>query len=189
MRRHRTIAVLSAMACALVLVGAPTAAEAHTSYCGIKWGSLAKSSPEMTGAPVVGARVGTHGCFDRLVIDLGGKPAGGYLVRYTDGLHNEDTGERVPVAGGATLMVTARAPAYGADGQPSVPWRWRTHIVTPAQFDSGGFPTFRDLVYAGTYEGQTNFALGVRARLPFRVFTLDGPGNGSRLVIDVAHRW
>jgi hypothetical protein len=29
----------------------------------------------------------------------------------------------------------------------------------------------------------------VRARLPFRVFVLRGPGSGSRLVIDVAHRW
>jgi hypothetical protein len=29
----------------------------------------------------------------------------------------------------------------------------------------------------------------VRARLPFRVLTLDGPGAGTRLVIDVAHRW
>jgi hypothetical protein len=29
----------------------------------------------------------------------------------------------------------------------------------------------------------------VRARLPFRVFSLAGPGAGSRLVIDVAHRW
>lgn len=189
MRPQRTIAVLSAMACALVLVGGSTAAEATTPYCGFRWGSLPKSSPEMTGAPIVGVRVGTHGCFDRLVIDLGGKPGGGYEVRYTDGLYNQDTGERVPVAGGPTLMVTARGPAYGPDGQLTVAWQWRTHIVTPAQFDAGGFPTFRDLVYAGTYEGQTNFALGVRARLPFRVFGLDGPGNGSRLVIDVAHRW
>jgi len=29
----------------------------------------------------------------------------------------------------------------------------------------------------------------VRARLPFRVLTLDGPGSGSRLVVDVAHYW
>jgi hypothetical protein len=29
----------------------------------------------------------------------------------------------------------------------------------------------------------------VRARLPFRVFTLAGQGEGSRLVIDVAHQW
>jgi hypothetical protein len=35
-------------------------------------------------------------------------------------------------------------------------------------------------------------ALGVRARLPFRVFVLNGvanSGNTPRLVIDVAHRW
>ena len=31
--------------------------------------------------------------------------------------------------------------------------------------------------------------LGVRARLPMRAFVLDGPGDGTRLVIDVAHRW
>ena len=35
----------------------------------------------------------------------------------------------------------------------------------------------------------TGIGLGVRARLPYRVFVLDGSGGGSRLVIDVAHRW
>ena len=45
------------------------------------------------------------------------------------------------------------------------------------------------MAFAGTFEAVTQIGLGVRARLPFRVFTLDGPGNGSRLVIDVAHRW
>jgi hypothetical protein len=35
----------------------------------------------------------------------------------------------------------------------------------------------------------TKLGLGVRARLPFRVFTLAGPGSGTRLVIDVAHQW
>jgi hypothetical protein len=25
--------------------------------------------------------------------------------------------------------------------------------------------------------------------LPYRAFTLDGPGDGSRLVVDVAHLW
>ncbi len=31
--------------------------------------------------------------------------------------------------------------------------------------------------------------VGVRARLPFRMFSLAGPGTGSRIVLDVAHRW
>ena len=53
----------------------------------------------------------------------------------------------------------------------------------------GGFTTFRQVAYAGSFEGQTSFALGVRARLPMRAFILAGPGTGQRLVVDVAHRW
>ena len=64
---------------------------------------------------------------------------------------------------------------------------------TPANRDEAvnvaGFQTFRQVAFAGTFEAVTQIGLGVRARLPFRVFTLDEPGNGSRLVIDVAHRW
>jgi hypothetical protein len=44
-------------------------------------------------------------------------------------------------------------------------------------------------VGAGSFEGLTTIGLGVRAKLPFRVFTLNGPDGHSRLVIDVAHRW
>jgi hypothetical protein len=47
-----------------------------------------------------------------------------------------------------------------------------------------GFSTFRQVAWAGSFEGQTTVGLGVRARLPFRVFTLPG-----RVVVDVAHVW
>jgi hypothetical protein len=55
-----------------------------------------------------------------------------------------------------------------------------------------GFRTFRQVAFAGSFEGQSTIGLGVRARLPFRVFTLaalPGSEQGPRLVIDVAHRW
>ena len=52
-----------------------------------------------------------------------------------------------------------------------------------------GYQTFRQVAYAGSFEGYTSIGLGVRAWLPSRVFTLDGPGSGSRLVVDVAHFW
>jgi hypothetical protein len=55
-----------------------------------------------------------------------------------------------------------------------------------------GYPTFRQVAWAGSYEGSTTMALGVRARLPFRVFPLPGTpqsDDGPRLVIDVAHAW
>ena len=52
-----------------------------------------------------------------------------------------------------------------------------------------GFSTFRQVAYGGSFERYTTIGLGIRARLPMRAFTLAGPGNGSRLVIDVAHHW
>ena len=52
-----------------------------------------------------------------------------------------------------------------------------------------GYRTLRQVAWAGSFEGQTSLGVGVRARLPFRVTVLDGPGTGSRVVLDVAHRW
>ena len=43
-----------------------------------------------------------------------------------------------------------------------------------------GFSTFRSVVNAGSFEGQTTYGLGVRARLPFRVFTIDGRARPDR---------
>ena len=47
----------------------------------------------------------------------------------------------------------------------------------------------RDVRNAGSFEGQTTIGVGVRARLPFRVFSIPGPGGQSRIVLDVAHHW
>ncbi|MGB3593939.1 MAG: hypothetical protein WA994_07205 [Ornithinimicrobium sp.] len=80
----------------------------------------------------------------------------------------------MPVAGGARLAVVAKK---GASFVPTVP-------------DVSGYRTFRQVRWAGSFEGQTTFALGVRARLPFRAFTLyDASSDTSRLVVDVAHAW
>ena len=51
-----------------------------------------------------------------------------------------------------------------------------------------GWQTLRQ-VAAESFEGYTTVGIGVRAQLPFRVFTLNGPGAGSRLVVDVANYW
>ncbi len=64
-------------------------------------------------------------------------------------------------------------------------------VTTPGRSLVGvaGFRTFRQVLGAGAFEGVSSIGIGVRARLPFRVFTLAGPGSHSRLVIDVAHLW
>lgn len=190
MRMRRLLVFMPVLAGA-ALVAAVPAVSATTSYCGITWGSLDKSALNMTGAPIASARTGRHDCFDRLVVDLAGMPAPGFHVRYTDGFRSEGAGTPLSISGGAVLTITVRAPAYDESGRLTVP-SWApagTHIVSPGEFSGGGYRTFRDLVFGGTYEGQTGLGLGVRARLPFRVFTLDGPGSGSRLVVDVAHQW
>ena len=75
--------------------------------------------------------------------------------------------------------------AHGSDAQKAtyLP-KNRKEVV-----DVTGYRTFSQVAWAGSFEGQTTIGLGVRARLPYRVFVLDGPGNRTRLVVDVAHRW
>ena len=55
--------------------------------------------------------------------------------------------------------------------------------------DPSGDGTGGESAWGGSFEGVTTIGLGVRAKLPFRVFTLKGANNVSMLVIDVAHRW
>jgi hypothetical protein len=100
-----------------------------------------------------------------------------------DRVRQEGSGFAVPLRGGARLQVTVVAPAYDNYRQTYRPAN-RSELVNVA-----GFQTFRQIAWAGSFEGQSTIGLGVRARLPYRVFVVQGPGAGSRFVIDVAHRW
>ncbi len=85
---------------------------------------------------------------------------------------------------GARLSIIARAQAY--DGLGRATYRPANHREP---VDLAGYTTFRQVVWAGAFEGRTTIGPGVRARLPFRVFPLTGSTAGTtRLVIDVAHR-
>jgi hypothetical protein len=161
---------------------APTAPAPPTPSCGITWGSLGKAAGSYRTGPVDGARAGRHACFDRFVVDLAGK-ATGYRVGYVTEVRQDGSGRPVALRGGAKLRLIVKAPAYDGAGNPTFP------ATNSELVDVSGFRTFRQIAGAGSFEGQTTIGLGVRARLPFRVFALDGPGSGSRIVVDVAHRW
>ena len=170
--RRFVIALAALVLAAAAAVGTTTSASAAP-YCGITWGSLAKSSGAPLPGSVTGLRAGEHPCYDRLVIDVTGA-APGYAVHYVNAVRAEGSGAIVPTAGGARLEVTVDKSAMTRPHLPSV----------------AGYRTFRQVTWAGSFEGYTSFGLGVRARLPFRVFTLHDSATGtSRLVIDVAHRW
>jgi hypothetical protein len=163
------------------LVAATTAAP----YCGITWGSGDKTAGPLSTAPLLTVRTGRHECWDRVVFELDGS-AQGYSVRYSAGVPTDGEGvDLVPyTAGGAHLWVTLRAPAYDDDHAPTLNARTGDHVANVLRYD-----TLRDVVFGGSFEGYTTFALGVRARLPFRVLLLAGPGGHSRIVVDIAHQW
>ncbi len=178
---RRRAGAVAALAAALLAVPAASGAAPATAapYCGITWGSGAKTSAPLTTGRVSAVRAGRHACFDRLVLDVAGGDVG-YSVRYVDPVVRDGSGEPVPLRGGARLEVVATAPASATDA-------W--FLPNGELLDASRYRTFRHLAWAGSFEGQSTFGLGVRARLPFRVLVVDGPGTGSRLVVDVAHRW
>jgi hypothetical protein len=155
------------------------AASTAAPYCGISWGSLDKSAnPKLGAGPVTNIRAGQHDCFDRLVFDIDG-PAARFTAKYVGAVYEDGSGDLVPLRGGAFLQIVVIA-----DSSSSYVPKDQTDAVNVA-----GWQTFRQVAFAGNFESHYSLGLGVRARLPFRVITLDGPSGGSRVVVDVAHRW
>ena len=165
--------IFAALLLALGVILVPQSASAEA-FCGQHWGSLTKSDPTMAPGEINGYRTGQHDCYDRLVVDIDGAP-GGYQVGYVSQVTADGSGAVVSTPGGAKLQVVVRNPSFAP------------HPAGARLADVAGYRTFRSVVWAGSFEGQTTLGLGVRARLPFRVFTL--PGAHGRLVVDVAHRW
>jgi hypothetical protein len=169
-----------------VAVTAPATASAATTAvtCPTGWGSLPKSAPDADFGSLTDIRTGRQDCYDRMVFDVptAGTDTIGYTVHYVDAFVQDPSGIRIPVSGGAILEIIVSAPAYDPE----------THAATyPGQggrplpgVDLTGYRTFRDAKYGASFEGTTQVGLGLRARLPFRVFQLP-----DRLVVDVAHTW
>ncbi|MEV6345677.1 hypothetical protein [Actinoplanes sp. NPDC051851] len=180
-----TVLCITLTACGAPATMAAAPAATATPYCGITWGSTDKAAGDVSTAPLVSVSTGRHDCWDRIVFEMNGT-AQGYNVRYSAEVLTDGEGvDLVPyTAGGAFLWVTVRAPAYDPSGIPTIETTTGDHVVTVLRYD-----TLRDMVFGGSFEGYTTFAVGVRARLPFRVLLLTGPGTHSRIVVDIAHRW
>lgn len=181
-----TALMVAALGVAAVPADATTTtptATAQTTACPTGWGSVAKTRSAATTKSLTDVRTGRHACFDRMVVDVPGAGTGlGYSVRYVSRLYQDGSGHYIPVGGGAVLEVRVAAPAYDPDtGKPTYPVRAGQRLK---DVNLTGYRTFRDGRFVGSFEGDTQIGLGVRARLPFRVWVAT-----DRVVIDVAHNW
>ncbi|KUJ65898.1 hypothetical protein ACZ90_42795 [Streptomyces albus subsp. albus] len=180
---------------ALALAGAGVAASAGAATasigtkrsvaaaCSTAWGSQDKSGQDTDYQPLTNIRTGQHDCYDRIVFDIsasGGRT--GYRVGYVDKFHQDGSGEEIPVNGGAILQISVDAPSYDAvSGKQTYAGRAGENLPG---VNLAGYRTFKDTRYGASFEGQTQVAVGTRARLPFRVLQ-----SGDQLIVDVAHNW
>jgi hypothetical protein len=148
-------------------------------YCGITWGSARKRAGTLRTPQLVKVVTSRNTCWDRTVFEFDGA-VNGYDVLYSTTVATEGEGLNLApyVAGAAKLAVSLRAPAW------DYPRATGDHAANVVRYR-----TLRDVMYGGSFEGYTTFAVGVRAKLPFRVFVAAGPGTHSRIIIDVAHLW
>lgn len=177
------VAVTLATIAATVLpsAAAPSARSAGATACAVSWGSLPKQAqlaPDVSTLTTL--RAGRHDCFDRLVLD------GGWFIRaeYVDQVRADGSGAVVPLRGGARLQLVTSSAHDAETGNPTYQPANPKELVNVT-----GFQTFRQIAWAGDFEGQTTIGLGVRARLPFRVLALAATDGPPRVVIDVAHQW
>jgi hypothetical protein len=177
---HSILAVLAVAAVPATAIAVPASA---TAGCQTSWGSLPEANKQVSTATLAAVRTGRHTCFDRVVFDLAGKPVE-YSAHYVPNVFHSGAGHLVPLRGGAKLEIMLGVREFDDAGH------WAFQPPNEAELANvAGYRTLRQVAYAGSTEGAAWVGIGLRARLPFRVFTLTGPGSNSRIVVDIAHRW
>ncbi len=127
---------------------------------------------------VTDIRAGRHDGFDRVVFETGGTGAPGWDVRYVAQASSQGSGDPVEVSGEAVLQVTVTGAGYPFDtGQEEYP------VGSPVAAPDTA--TVTEVVFDGTFEGQSVAFVGTSAQAPFRVYLLEDP---ARVVVEVAHQ-
>ncbi|MFI0777350.1 hypothetical protein [Streptomyces sp. NPDC021212] len=166
-------------------VGAAQAATTGTSAaCATGWGSGEKTESSSSAKPLVNIRTGQHECYDRMVFDIKGATAADKAfvwAGYVDAMYQNGSGDPIPVNGGAILEIHVGAASYSQSGGTTYPGKVAQQLPG---VDVSDYKTFQDTRFGSSFEGETQVGVGVRARLPFRIFQQDG-----KVIVDVAHSW
>jgi hypothetical protein len=140
-------------------------------------GRRTERAPSGEAMSVTAVRVARQSGFDRVVLELssGGRP--GWRVGYDDDPRRPGSGDRVDVAGGATLAVLVEGVGYPFDTGVD-------EYAGPRSLRPRDTAAVREVRVGAVFEGQYDAYVGVDRRRPYRVFRLDGP---PRVVLDIAH--
>lgn len=127
------------------------------------------------GSAITAVQGAVDDCYESFSVQLE-SPAvlPGYVVEYVPELTEDGSGFVVPVAGAAILQVMVVSPSYDMD-EGTMTWELEddaTTVVDP------GYAMIQQVTYAGSFEGQSRFGIGLDAPRPFTVETAtDGDGN------------
>ena len=125
---------------------------------------------------VTDIRIGRHDGFDRVVFETDGNGTPGWDVRYVDSASSQGSGDDIAVDGGAVLQVTITGVGLPADTGVE-------EYSGPDRLSSGDAEVVTEVVFDGTFEGQTVGFVGVTEETPFRAYLLEDP---ARVVLEVA---
>ena len=124
--------------------------------------------------------VGHHQGYDRVVFQFRDEGVPGYRVEYAlPPLKEDGSGAPVPVAGNA-LVIVRMEPASGFDlntGEGEMVYKGPKRISG----SSAGATAVKEVVRTGDFEAVLSWAIGLEAKVDFRVTTAASP---ARLIVD-----
>jgi hypothetical protein len=122
-------------------------------------------------------RTGRQPGFDRVVFEFSGPGVPGYQVHYaTEPIRACGSGAVVPLAGAAPLVVRFE-PAQAHDTLG--------HVTSAERALAPRLQQMQELKLVCDFEGQVEWAVGLAARMPFRVLEDSAP---PRVMVDVRQR-
>jgi hypothetical protein len=134
-------------------------------------GTAERERRTRTAPELVSVETAERDGYDRVLFTFDGSTPG-YRVRYVSRV-TDSAGRRLPLRGEAFVEIAFEpALARDPDGTPT----FSTGALTP------GSPALRQVRFAGDFEGQVRFGLGVAGRGGFRVSELRDP---TRVAVDV----
>ncbi|WP_027004583.1 AMIN-like domain-containing (lipo)protein [Corynebacterium halotolerans] len=150
-----------------------TSADAGVTPLGNADSSMKTLRPEAPSQLLVtDVRVGSHEGFDRIVFDLTGEGTPGWFIDYTEQPTQQGSGHPIPYQGAVALNVNLDGMTYP----------FQLGMEDPGIGTVPGAGNVTEVISSGTFEGRSQFVVGLSDRLPYSVQVLENP---QRVVIDI----